>query len=76
MTSASKNNTVDVLRTITRIKKLFDVSAVSIPANDATSISARSFAEGVIDEAKKEILAAEKRRRQRQKIRIMLEVKK
>lgn len=76
ITENQENNTVDVLRTITRIKKLFDVSAVSIPANDATSISARSFAEGVIDEAKKEILADEKRRRQRQKIRIMLEVKK
>ena len=39
---------VTVLRRIERVKKLYDVSAVSIPANDATEISARSFGEGVI----------------------------
>ena len=33
------------LRRIERIKKVYDVSAVSIPANDGTEISARSFAE-------------------------------
>ncbi len=32
-------------RTITKIKKLYDVSAVDIPAYDTTSISARSFFE-------------------------------
>lgn len=32
-------------RTITRIKKLYDVSVVDIPAYDQTSISARSFFE-------------------------------
>ena len=32
-----------VLRTITKISKLFDVSAVSLPANDMTSISARRY---------------------------------
>lgn len=39
---------VTVLRTILKIKKLFDVSAVSLPANDMTSISARSLADGLI----------------------------
>lgn len=39
---------ITVLRTILRIKKLFDVSAVSMPANDMTSISARSLADGLI----------------------------
>lgn len=39
---------VTVLRTILKIKKLFDVSAVSMPANDMTSISARSLADGVM----------------------------
>lgn len=34
-------------RTILRIKKLYDVSAVSIPANDDTNIQARNFALGV-----------------------------
>ena len=33
------------LRRIEQIKKIYDVSAVSIPANDGTEISARSFAE-------------------------------
>lgn len=40
------------LRTITRVKKVYDVSAVSIPANDATAISARSYADGVIERKK------------------------
>lgn len=35
-------------RHITSVKKLYDVSAVSIPANDATSISARNLTDGVI----------------------------
>ena len=39
----------------TSIKKIFDVSAVSIPANDNTNIQARSFVDGVIDEMTKEI---------------------
>lgn len=37
-------------RTILRVKKVYDVSAVSIPANDATDISARSLVDGVIAE--------------------------
>lgn len=65
---------VTVLRTITKIEKLYDVSAVSIPANDATSISARSFCDGVIAEIKEERLAREKRERQKRKIKILLEV--
>lgn len=35
-------------RTILSVKKLYDVSAVSLPANDQTSISARSLADGEI----------------------------
>ena len=66
--------TVTVLRTILSISKLYDVSAVSIPANDGTSISSRNFAEGVIEEVRKEIAEREKRERQKQKIRIMTEV--
>ena len=33
-------------RTILKIKKVYDVSAVSTPANDGTSIAARSYASG------------------------------
>lgn len=57
-----------ILRTITKISKLYDVSAVSLPANDATSISARSYGEGVIAELIEE---SEKRKKQKQKIRIL-----
>ena len=46
-----------VHRKITGVKKLYDVSAVSLPANDATEISARNFGEGVIAEIEKEHLA-------------------
>jgi len=48
-----------VLRTIKAVRKLYDVSAVSLPANDATSISVRSFSDGVIEEVRAERLAAE-----------------
>lgn len=46
------------LRTITSIDKVYDVSAVSIPANDATSISVRNLSDGVIEEIKAERLKA------------------
>jgi len=46
---------IKILRSIKSIKKLYDVSAVSLPANDQTSISARAFADGVSDEVFKEI---------------------
>lgn len=62
------------LRTITKIGRLFDVSAVSIPANDFTEISARSFVDGILDKEKAEALAAEQRKRQIQRIRILMEV--
>ena len=53
---------VDIIRTITGISKLFDVSAVSIPANNGTSIgvSTRSRIDGVIEEVRAERLEAEK----------------
>ena len=66
--------TVTVLRTITKISKLYDVSAVSLPANDATSISARSYCEGVVAELEKEFLMREQRDRQKHKIKILTEV--
>lgn len=74
ITENREDNTVTVLRTITKISKLYDVSAVSIPANDATSISARNYGEGVIAEIKEEILARQKRERQKKKIKILTEV--
>lgn len=47
-----------VTRIIKSIKKIFDVSAVSIPANPGTEISARSWIDGVIETEKRESLAA------------------
>lgn len=49
---------VTIMRTITKIAKLYDVSAVSLPANPATTIAARSYSEGVIAEVKAERQAA------------------
>ena len=56
------------------MKKLYDVSVVSLPANDATSISARSISEGFIAEAKQERLAIEAQRRKKEQIAIMAEM--
>lgn len=50
---------VKILRTITKIRKLYDVSAVSLPANPATNIAARTYGEGVIAEVKAERQRAE-----------------
>ena len=50
-----ENGKYQVMRTIKAIDKLYDVSCVSIPANDATDISARSAADGVIEAVQKEI---------------------
>ena len=60
-------------RVITRFKKIFDVSAVSIPANPTTEIgiSARSYFEGVI-EAKR--LEEAKREKQIKRIKLLTEV--
>lgn len=56
----------DYLRTIRSIGRLFDVSAVSIPANDLTEISARSHCDGVIAEIEAERLRAEEEARRKQ----------
>ena len=63
---------ITILRTITKIGKLYDVSAVSLPANDATEISARNTGDGVIQEALKEIHAREERAKRIGEIRMLL----
>lgn len=68
------NRKTTIHRRITGIKKIYDVSAVSLPANDATEISARSFSDGVIAEARQELAAIEERERKIKKIKILLEV--
>ena len=51
-------------RTILSVGKLYDVSAVSIPANDATSISVRGLTDGVIEK-----IAAERQEREAMELR-------
>ena len=48
-----------VTRVIESMRKLYDVSAVSMPANPTTSISARSWVDGVIAEDEAERLRQE-----------------
>lgn len=57
-------------RNITKIKKVYDVSAVSIPANPGTEISARNYFEGVIEAEKAERLRAEEDADMRMRIKI------
>ena len=54
-------------RTILKVRKVYDVSAVSIPANPNTDISARSYWDGVIEE---------ERRRERARAEKVEEIKK
>lgn len=58
----AEDGRTDFLRTITSISKLFDVSAVSLPANEGTSIGVvtRSKIDGVIEEVQAERLEAER----------------
>ena len=69
-----ESGTVTVLRTIKSIGKLYDVSAVSLPANNATEISARSWCDGVIQQLTEERRKAEERERKIKKIKILSEV--
>lgn len=61
----SKYDNLTHTRTITKVRKLYDVSAVDIPAYNETSISARSFFE---EEHSKEIKALEQASRRRRLI--------
>lgn len=74
ITEDRENNTTTVLRTITKITKLYDVSAVSIPANDATEISARNLSDGLIKEIEEERLAKQNEEKKRKILRLLLEV--
>ena len=60
------------IRRITSVRKLYDVSAVSIPANDGTSISVRSLIDGEIERLQAERLEAERLELKRKKL--MLEI--
>ena len=68
----AEDGRVDILRTITGISKLYDVSAVSIPANGGTSIgvSTRNKINGVIEDVRAERLEAERIELERQRIEV------
>lgn len=55
----------DATRTIvhTKVRKVYDVSAVSIPANDNTEINARAWVDGEIAQAARREAELEERRR-------------
>ena len=61
-------------RVITRVKKVYDVSAVTYPANPDTTISARSFFDGEIKKELEERQAAEERARRVRVLKLKLEV--
>ena len=71
-TTKDADGHITVLRTITKIGKLYDVSAVSLPANDATEISARNTSDGLIAEVLEEVRAEEERQRRIGEIRKIL----
>ena len=70
--SKGEDGHITILRTITKIGKLYDVSAVSLPANDATEISSRTISDGLIAEAMEEVRAEEERQRKIGEIRKLL----
>lgn len=63
-------------RVIDRIAKVFDISAVSFPANPGTDIgiSYRDYFDGVIEAEKAERLEAEKRQREVEKLKLLVQL--
>lgn len=74
VTEDRESGITKVLRTITKIGKLYDVSAVSIPANDGTDISARNFGDGVIAEIKAERLKVQEKERRKARLKLKLKM--
>lgn len=72
--SGIDDTTRKILRTITKVGKLYDVSAVSFPANDGTEISARSYIDGVIEGKKLEQAKCEEKEAKRKKLILRLKL--
>ena len=70
----NKDDITIVTRTIKRIGKLFDVSAVSLPANDQTVISARNLSDGVISGIRAERLKAQEIKEARAKLALRIKI--
>lgn len=58
--------------TITRVKKVFDVSAVTFPANELTEIHARSYLDGAIEAERLEQSLRDRELRQRAALKLRL----
>ena len=63
-----------ITRTIKSVRKLYDVSAVSLPANNATEISVRNLTDGVIEKMQAERLEREKMELRRRKMMMRLKL--
>lgn len=62
--------------TITKVDKVFDVSAVSLPANENTVIKARSYLDGVIEQEQQELLLRkQKEQEERDKAALLLKIR-
>ena len=67
-------NSVRITRTILKIGRLYDVSAVSIPANDGTSISARAYGVECVNAVAEEFRKRDERKAQIERIKALTEV--
>jgi HK97 family phage prohead protease len=73
----NEDGTVTVWQRINKVKKLYDVSAVSIPANPNTSISSftrTADIDGEIEEVRKEIAARRERNKERERLALRLKL--
>lgn len=59
---------------VTKVDKVYDVSAVSIPANEGTEISARSYFDGVIEAERQELSQRTKEAEARQKLALRMKL--
>ena len=67
-------NSVRITRTILKIGRLYDVSAVSIPANDGTTISARAYGVECVNAVAEEFRKRDERKAQIERIKALTEV--
>lgn len=66
------DNEQRTVATITKVSKVFDVSAVSLPADPNTEISARNLIDGAIERLQEERLLRETAQREREHARSLL----
>lgn len=72
----NEDGTATILETITKVKRLYDVSAVSLPANPGTQIEATrsAYLDGVIEEARQELAAKREADRLREEIALKIKL--